>query len=66
MSTNDPKSILEGYPPVLDVNHVREIFRIGRDSAYRLMKSGEFRVIQAGKQLRVARSVLEEYLTREE
>ncbi|HZG87294.1 helix-turn-helix domain-containing protein [Paenibacillus sp.] len=52
------------YPAVLDVTEVQEIMRVGRDSAYRLMRSGEFKVIRVGKQLRVAKSVFAEYLAR--
>ncbi|MCP3773498.1 helix-turn-helix domain-containing protein [Paenibacillus sp. MZ04-78.2] len=55
-------SLLENYPAMLDVNDVRDILRVGRDSAYKELNSGKFPVVRIGKQIRVAKPVFAKYL----
>lgn len=52
-------------PLVLTVAEVKAILRIGTNSAYDLMNSGEFRTVKVGKQIRVSRSVFLEWLMSE-
>ncbi|MDR6779562.1 MULTISPECIES: helix-turn-helix domain-containing protein [Paenibacillus] len=53
---------LEAYPPLLDINHIREILMIGENVAYQEMKSGKFPVMKVGKQLRVAKPLFAKYI----
>jgi hypothetical protein len=65
VATTEGTPTLTNYPAILDVKHVKEILRIGRDSAYRLMRGGEFKVIMVGKQMRVSKKVFAEYLAKQ-
>lgn len=51
------------YPDVLTVADVAHILQIGRNSAYRLVKSHCIRSIRIGRCIRVPRRALEDYLT---
>lgn len=55
-------SIIDEYPPVLDVSHIQEILGIGRRQAYELANSGQFHVVRAGKRIKVAREVFVKWL----
>ena len=44
-------------PLVLTVAEIKTILRIGTDSAYNLLSSGQFQTVKVGRQIRVSRSV---------
>lgn len=58
--------MLDSYPVVLDVKDVQQIMRIGRDAAYKKMKSGEFKSIKIGSHYRVSKTVFAKYLEQAE
>lgn len=47
---------------VLTVKEVAKLLGISRNTAYRLVRSKKLRSIRVGRQIRVPRSALEEYL----
>ncbi|WP_256021718.1 helix-turn-helix domain-containing protein [Paenibacillus kribbensis] len=53
---------LGSYPPLLDVNHIKEILMVGENVAYQEMKSGKFPVMKVGKQIRVAKVFFAKYI----
>ena len=55
-------SILNDLPLVLTVTQVSQVLQISRRIAYGLIKSGELLHIRVGKQIRVYRGALEEYI----
>lgn len=56
METNDD------LPDLLTVPEVQEYLRIGRSTAYGLVKAGEIRSVRFGGTLRVPREALVEFL----
>lgn len=50
---------------VLTVKEVAKLLGISRNTAYRLVRSKKLRSIRVGRQIRVPRSALEEYLNGE-
>lgn len=50
--------MLDEYPDILTVKEVREILFIGRDKAYRLLKSGELPAVKVGRDWRVSKKTL--------
>lgn len=50
------------YPDVLTVADIADILQIGRNSAYRLVKTHCIRSIRIGRCIRIPRKALEEYL----
>lgn len=55
-------SDLSQYKDVLTVKDIMEILQIGRNSAYKLVNSGSFRILKIGKQIRIPKASLEKYL----
>ena len=55
------KSISE-MPLTLRVEDLMPILDIGRNTAYELVRSGEIRSIKVGRQLRIPRDAVEEFL----
>lgn len=53
---------LDDYGDVLTVEDVMKILRIGRNTAYSLIKSEELKSIRIGYQLRIPKAYLVEYL----
>lgn len=49
-------------PLALTVRQVAKLLGISRNTAYRLIRSRRLRSIQVGRQIRVPRSALEDYL----
>ncbi|MEF3312558.1 helix-turn-helix domain-containing protein [Paenibacillus sp. GYB004] len=54
--------LLAEYPPVLDVEDVGKILRIGRAAAYRAMNDPNLGAIKIGGSLRVTKTNLVKYL----
>lgn len=55
------KSISE-MPLTLRVEELMPILNIGRNTAYELVRSGEIRSIKVGRQLRIPRDAIEDFL----
>lgn len=51
-----------GIPAVLTVQDIAAILVVGINTAYRLLRSGEIQSVRVGRQYRVARSALMQYL----
>ena len=49
-------------PLTLRVEELMPILSIGRNTAYELAKSGEIRSIKVGRQLRIPRDAIEDFL----
>ena len=52
----------EQFPLVLRMEDLMPILSIGRNSAYALVRSGAIRSVRIGRQLRIPRDALEEFL----
>lgn len=52
----------ENLPATLTVPEVSEVLRIGRNSAYQLIRCGRIRSLKIGRQLRVPRQAILDYL----
>lgn len=52
-------------PLVLSVNNLTEILSIGRNSAYELVRSGRIRSVRIGKQIRIPREAVLQFLSGE-
>ena len=52
----------ENLPMTFRVEDLMPILGIGRNTAYRLVRSGEIRSIKVGRQIRIPRQVLLDYL----
>lgn len=50
-------------PLTLRVEDLMPILDIGRNTAYELVRSGQIRSIRIGRQLRVPKDAVQEYLT---
>jgi predicted DNA-binding transcriptional regulator AlpA len=53
---------LDEHPPILDLNDIRKVFKLGRSAAYRLMNDKEFPSIRVGGALRITKVNLIKYL----
>ena len=53
---------LEDLPFTLKVEDLMPILNIGRNTAYMFVRSGEIRSIRIGRQLRIPRKALMDYL----
>lgn len=49
-------------PLTLRVEELMPILNIGRNTAYELVRSGEIRSIKVGRQLRIPRDAIEDFL----
>ena len=52
----------KNLPMTLRVEDLMPILGIGRNTAYRLVRSGEIRSIKVGRQIRIPRQVFLDYL----
>ena len=50
------------YPDVLSIEDLQIALNIGRSTAYRLIRSGDIRHLRIGKNIRVPRRYLMEYI----
>lgn len=64
---NDPASTqrvtsLQDVPLVLCIEDLMAVLSIGRNTAYELVRSGQIRSIRVGKNIRIPRNAVEEFL----
>lgn len=52
----------EHLPLALSVQQIATLLKVSRNTAYTLVRSGALRSIRVGRQIRVPRSALEDYL----
>ena len=55
--------MLESYPDVLTVVDLQEILSIGRTKTYELLHSATFPYIKVGKQIRIPKKYVIDYLS---
>lgn len=55
---------LQDLPLVLTVEDLMEVLNIGRNTAYEIVRSGQIRSIRVGKNIRIPRDAVEEFLTK--
>lgn len=55
----------DNLPLALTVSEAAATLRIGRNTAYELVRCGKLRSIKVGRQLRIPKSALKEYLDAE-
>ena len=60
MSSNYPS--FEELPLTLRVEDLMPILGIGRNTAYELVRSGKIRSIRIGRQLRIPKDAIQDYL----
>ena len=58
----DYRTSTRTLPITLCVEDLMPILNVGRNTAYRLVRSGEIRSIKVGRQIRIPRQVLLDYL----
>ena len=51
------------FPPVMTVEDLMSFLHIGRNSAYTLARSGKLKTFYVGKQIRITREALIEYIS---
>lgn len=52
----------EHIPDVLTIPELQKVLRIGRSTAYRLIKSSELRCIRIGRSIRIPREYVLEFI----
>lgn len=62
MNKNMEYMPLSAYSDILTVDDLREIFKIGRNTAYELINSGAIEVLKIGKQIRIPKINLLKYI----
>lgn len=55
---------MDKIPDVLTPEMLMDILKIGRNSTYNLLRSGEIRSVKVGKQYRIPKDALTEYLAK--
>lgn len=58
---NKEKTLLESYPAAIGAKEIMEILNISETTAYNLINSGQFKVIEFGRTKRVNRDVFERW-----
>ena len=53
---------LDDLPLVLRVEDLMPVLDIGRNTAYELVRSGQIRSVRVGRQIRVPKDAIQEYL----
>ena len=56
--------MFNSYPDVLSVKQLCEILDIGKNTAYRLVQSGEIKSIKIGKVYKIPKKEVRRYLNR--
>lgn len=54
--------MLENFPDILTVKQLQEILSIGRSKAYSLLHSGKLKCITIGRQIRIPKQYLLDYI----
>ena len=62
--TERPTS-LDNLPHTRRVEELMPIFGVGRNTAYELVRSGQIRSIRVGRQLRVPKDAVQDFLNRQ-
>lgn len=57
-------STLESLPLLLIVGEMASVLRIGRNSAYQLVKDGNIQSIHVGRSIRIPRNALIQFMER--
>lgn len=52
----------ESVPDVLTVTDLQKVLRIGRSTAYRMIKTNEIRSIRVGRSIRIPKSFVADYV----
>lgn len=50
-------------PLILSVDQLAEVLRVGRNTAYDLVRSGQIRSVRVGRQIRIPRDALIDFLS---
>lgn len=56
--------MFNSYPDVLSVKQLCEMLDIGKNTAYKLLQSGEIKSIKIGKVYKIPKKYLKEYITK--
>ncbi len=56
--------MFNSYPDVLSVKQLCEILDIGKNTAYRLLQSGEIKSIKIGKVYKIPKKSLKDYIAK--
>jgi excisionase family DNA binding protein len=56
------KKIFSNYPDVVSIPDLMKMLHIGRNTAYRLLQNGKVKSIKIGKQYRIPKQFIVEYL----
>ena len=56
------KKMFSSYPDVVSVSELMDMLHIGKDTAYKLLQSGEIKSIKIGKKYRIPKKFVVEYL----
>ena len=56
------KKIFSNYPDVVSINELMDMLNIGKNTAYGLLQSGTLKSIKIGKQYRIPKHFILEYL----
>ena len=56
------KKIFSNYPDVVSIPDLMKMLNIGRNTAYSLLQNGEVKSIKVGKQYRIPKQYIIEYL----
>ena len=54
--------MFNSYPDVLSVKQLCEVLDIGKNTAYRLLQSGEIKSIKIGKVYKIPKKSLKDYI----
>lgn len=54
--------MLENFPDILTVKQLQEILLIGRSKAYSILHSGKLKFITIGRQIRIPKQYLLDYI----
>ena len=54
--------MLEQFPDILTVKDLQDILSVGRNKAYAILHSGELQYITIGRQIRIPKKYLLDYL----
>lgn len=57
-------TMLNKYNDVLTVEELCEVLRIGKNTAYKLLKSGEVKSVKIGNIYKIPKKYLKEYILR--
>lgn len=62
---NKGKTIFENYPDVVGVQQLMEMLQIGQVLAYKLVKSGEIQSRKIGREYKIPKQSVVEYILKE-